>query len=96
MAQKNRRKQPTVDREHAMLLLKEMLRIRRLEEKCVEIYTAAKIRGFVHLYIGEEAVAVGAMRALQPEDRYRRDLPRAWPCAGARHVGQRDHGGDVR
>ena len=69
MAQKNRRKQPTVDREHAMLLLREMLRIRRLEEKCAEMYQAAKIRGFVHLYIGEEAVAVGTMRALQPDDR---------------------------
>jgi pyruvate dehydrogenase E1 component alpha subunit len=68
MAQKNRRKQPTIEREHAMHLLKEMLRIRRLEEKCVELYTASKIRGFVHLYIGEEAVAVGAMQALQPED----------------------------
>ncbi len=66
--QKNRRKQPTIEREHAMHLLKEMLRIRRLEEKCVELYTASKIRGFVHLYIGEEAVAVGAMQALQPED----------------------------
>ncbi|MGZ8531315.1 MAG: pyruvate dehydrogenase (acetyl-transferring) E1 component subunit alpha [Candidatus Binatia bacterium] len=69
MAQKNRRKQPTVDREHAMLLLREMLRIRRLEEKCAEMYQAAKIRGFVHLYIGEEAVAVGTMRVLQPGDR---------------------------
>ena len=51
-----------------MALLREMLRIRRLEEKCVELYTAGKIRGFVHLYIGEEAVAVGSMQALQPED----------------------------
>ena len=68
MAQKNRRKQPAVDHEHAMHLLKEMLRIRRLEEKCVELYTASKIRGFVHLYIGEEAVAVGAVQALQAED----------------------------
>jgi pyruvate dehydrogenase E1 component alpha subunit len=68
MAQKNRRKQTAIDREHALLLLKEMLRIRRLEEKCVELYTASKIRGFVHLYIGEEAVAVGSMQALQPED----------------------------
>ena len=68
MAQKNRRKQPAIDHEHAMHLLKEMLRIRRLEEKCVELYTASKIRGFVHLYIGEEAVAVGAMQALQAED----------------------------
>jgi pyruvate dehydrogenase E1 component alpha subunit len=45
-----------------------MLRIRRLEEKCAELYTATKIRGFLHLYIGEEAVAVGAMQALGPQD----------------------------
>jgi pyruvate dehydrogenase E1 component alpha subunit len=69
MAQKNRRKQPTLDREHAMILLREMVRIRRLEEKCAEMYQAGKIRGFVHLYIGEEAVAVGSMSALQPDDR---------------------------
>jgi pyruvate dehydrogenase E1 component alpha subunit len=49
-------------------LLKDMLRIRRLEEKCAELYGAGKIRGFLHLYIGEEAVAAGAMRALAPED----------------------------
>ena len=45
-------------------LLHEMLRIRRFEEKCAELYSAGKIRGFLHLYIGEEAVAVGAMQAL--------------------------------
>jgi pyruvate dehydrogenase E1 component alpha subunit len=67
MAQKNR-KLPPIDREHALLLLREMLRIRRFEEKCVELYTASKLRGFVHLYIGQEAVAVGAMQALQPVD----------------------------
>ena len=39
-----------------------MLLIRRFEEKCAELYSAGKIRGFLHLYIGEEAVAVGAMR----------------------------------
>lgn len=49
-------------------LLREMLRIRRFEEKCAELYSAAKIRGFLHLYIGEEAVAVGAMQALSAED----------------------------
>src|SRR6476620_24292 len=64
----NKRKKIAIAREHALFLLKEMLRIRRLEEKCVELYTASKIRGFVHLYIGEEAVAVGAMQTLQPED----------------------------
>lgn len=55
-------------REERLHLLREMLRIRRFEEKCAEMYTAGKIQGFLHLYIGEEAVAVGAMQALTPED----------------------------
>jgi pyruvate dehydrogenase E1 component alpha subunit len=46
-----------------------MLLIRRFEEKCAELYGLEKIRGFLHLYIGEEAVAVGALRALAEEDR---------------------------
>jgi pyruvate dehydrogenase E1 component alpha subunit len=54
--------------EHRRELLRQMLRIRRFEEKCVELYSAAKIRGFLHLYIGEEAVAVGALQALTPGD----------------------------
>jgi pyruvate dehydrogenase E1 component alpha subunit len=45
-----------------------MLRIRRFEERCVELYSAMKIRGFLHLYIGEEAVAVGVLGALRPGD----------------------------
>jgi pyruvate dehydrogenase E1 component alpha subunit len=57
-----------VSSEHGLSLLKEMLRIRRFEEKCVELYSAGKIRGFLHLYIGEEAVAAGVMRALGPDD----------------------------
>jgi pyruvate dehydrogenase E1 component subunit alpha len=57
-----------IEREHGLELLAQMLRVRRFEEKCVELYSAAKIRGFMHLYIGEEAVAVGAMQALTPED----------------------------
>ena len=56
-------------REHGLVLLREMLRIRRFEEKCVELYSLGKIRGFLHLYIGEEAVAVGVMQALSSEDR---------------------------
>jgi pyruvate dehydrogenase E1 component alpha subunit len=52
----------------ALGLLHDMLRIRRLEEKSAELYGAGKIRGFLHLYIGEEAVAVGALHALGPED----------------------------
>lgn len=55
-------------RDHDLRLLHEMLRIRRFEEKCAELYSAGKIRGFLHLYIGEEAVAVGAMQALGRED----------------------------
>lgn len=54
--------------EHRRRLLHEMLRIRRFEERCIELYSAAEIRGFLHVYIGEEAVAVGAMQALEPED----------------------------
>jgi pyruvate dehydrogenase E1 component alpha subunit len=57
-----------LDRAHALHLLLEMLRIRRFEEKCAELYSAGRIRGFLHLYIGEEAVAVGVMQALAPED----------------------------
>jgi len=45
-----------------------MVRIRRLEERCAELYTETKIRGFLHLYNGEEAVAVGALQALGPDD----------------------------
>lgn len=56
------------DKPFALGLLSDMLRIRRLEEKAAELYGEQKIRGFLHLYIGEEAVAAGALRALQPED----------------------------
>lgn len=63
-----RSKKTNLDREHLFLLLKQMLRIRRFEERCAELYSAAKIRGFLHLYIGEEANAVGVMQALRPED----------------------------
>lgn len=58
----------SIAREHALSLLFEMLRIRRFEEKCAELYSAGKIRGFLHLYIGEEAIAVGAMQSLTPDD----------------------------
>lgn len=57
-----------MDLDHAHGLLHQMILIRRLEEKCAELYSAMKIRGFLHLYIGQEAVAVGVMQALQPED----------------------------
>lgn len=53
---------------HLLHLLREMVRIRRFEERCAQLYQVEKIRGFLHLYIGEEAVAVGVMGALEPED----------------------------
>jgi pyruvate dehydrogenase E1 component alpha subunit len=56
------------DRIHRRELLGQMLRIRRFEEKCVELYSETKIRGFLHLYIGEEAVAVGVMSPLSDDD----------------------------
>jgi pyruvate dehydrogenase E1 component alpha subunit len=58
-----------LERDRALFLLREMLRIRRFEEKAAEMYSLGKIRGFLHLYIGEEAVAVGAMQSLTAEDR---------------------------
>ena len=57
-----------LDPVHGRHLLLQMLRVRRLEEKCVELYSAAKIRGFLHVYIGEEAVAAGVLETLAPED----------------------------
>jgi pyruvate dehydrogenase E1 component alpha subunit len=57
-----------VDREHALFLFREMLRIRRFEEKAAEMYSLQKIHGFLHLYIGEEATGVGAMQAFTPDD----------------------------
>ncbi|HMP56211.1 MAG TPA: thiamine pyrophosphate-dependent enzyme, partial [Novosphingobium sp.] len=58
----------TLDRAHGQRLLREMLRIRRFEAKCAELYQAQKIRGFLHLYDGQEAVAVGVMQALDERD----------------------------
>jgi pyruvate dehydrogenase E1 component alpha subunit len=57
-----------LNRSHCLELLRQMVRIREFEEKCAELYTQEKIRGFLHLYTGEEAVAVGAMQALRPSD----------------------------
>lgn len=54
--------------EQALDRLQKMLLIRKFEERAAELYSAGKIRGFLHLYIGEEAVAVGALSALLDED----------------------------
>jgi pyruvate dehydrogenase E1 component alpha subunit len=60
---------PRLSREHMLDLLKQMIRIRRFEEKCYELYTQEKIRGFMHLYDGEEAIAVGIIPVLEKSDR---------------------------
>ena len=59
---------PHLDAVHARRLLGQMIRIRLFEEKCAELYTQQKIRGFLHLYIGEEANAVGVMEPLTVDD----------------------------
>jgi pyruvate dehydrogenase E1 component alpha subunit len=58
----------TADPQARLAMLRDMVRIRRFEERCAELYTQTKIRGFLHLYIGEEAVAVGVMHHLGPDD----------------------------
>ncbi len=55
-------------REFCLARVRDMVRIRRLEERCAELYGEGRIRGFLHLYIGEEAVAAGVMPNLRPED----------------------------
>ncbi len=60
---------PRLSRTHDLDLLKQMIRIRRFEGKCAELYTQEKIRGFMHLYDGEEAVAVGIIPLLEKRDR---------------------------
>jgi pyruvate dehydrogenase E1 component beta subunit/2-oxoisovalerate dehydrogenase E1 component len=60
---------PRLDHAHVRSLLKAMIRIRRFEEKCAELYTQEKIRGFLHLYDGEEAIAAGAIPVLTERDR---------------------------
>jgi pyruvate dehydrogenase E1 component alpha subunit len=60
---------PHLSRAHMLDLLKHMIRIRRFEDKCAELYTQEKIRGFLHLYDGEEAVAVGIIPVLETRDR---------------------------
>lgn len=60
---------PRLSREHMLDLLKQMIRIRRFEDKCAELYTQEKIRGFLHLYDGEEAIAVGIIPVLEKRDR---------------------------
>lgn len=57
-----------MDQELLSSLYRGMVRIRRFEEEAARLYTEKKIGGFLHLYIGQEALAVGAMSVLEPSD----------------------------
>jgi len=57
-----------LDRELSLRLLGDMVRVRRFEEACADLYGKGTIRGFLHLYVGEEAVAVGCLHALSAQD----------------------------
>jgi pyruvate dehydrogenase E1 component alpha subunit len=59
---------PSAESEHLAKLYREMLLIRRVEEESARGYAEGKIGGFLHLYIGQEAVGVGAIAALRPDD----------------------------
>jgi pyruvate dehydrogenase E1 component subunit alpha len=59
---------PKDDLEHLAKLYRDMLLIRRVEEESARGYAEGKIGGFLHLYIGQEAVAVGSIAALRPDD----------------------------
>ncbi len=63
-----KRRLDDIDKETLINLYRQMLLIRRFEEKAAEAYSAGKIGGFCHLYIGQEAVAVGAISAIRPDD----------------------------
>lgn len=63
-----RKSAPSAAAKHLLELLDQMLLIRAFEQRCVELYSSGTIRGFIHLYIGEEAVAVGVNAALSPDD----------------------------
>lgn len=58
-----------MDKSEHLKLYQEMVVIRRLEEKSAELYQQGKIGGFLHLYIGQEAVSTGLISVRRPEDR---------------------------
>lgn len=58
-----------MDKDKQILMYREMVLIRRLEERSAELYQEGKIGGFLHLYIGQEAVSTGIISARQPQDR---------------------------
>jgi pyruvate dehydrogenase E1 component alpha subunit len=63
-----RRGETLLENDQLVELLRKMMEIRRFEEKAAEMYAKGKIHGFLHLYVGQEGVAVGAISALRPDD----------------------------
>ena len=59
---------PAISKDTALSMYRHMYLIRRFEERAAQAYTQGKINGFCHLYIGQEAVAVGVSEALRPND----------------------------
>src|SRR5882762_9924610 len=57
-----------LDRQTLVNIYRQMLLVRRFEEKSAEAYSAGKIGGFCHLYIGQEAVAIGSISAIRKDD----------------------------
>ena len=86
---------PRPTREHCLEQLRQMVRIRQFEDKCAELYTQEKIRGFLHLYDGEEAIAAGVIPLLGADDRIVATY-REHGHALVRGVPMAAHGRDVR
>ncbi|WGY04539.1 pyruvate dehydrogenase (acetyl-transferring) E1 component subunit alpha [Nocardioides sp. QY071] len=59
---------PAAAHDHRLGLLRTMILVRRFEERCAELYSATRIRGFLHLCVGEEAVAAGVLGCLGADD----------------------------
>ena len=57
-----------LDADTRLKLLREMVFVRRFEERCAQLYQQTKIRGFLHLYVGEEAIATGVSHLLREDD----------------------------
>ena len=60
--------EPQLTREHYLRFYRQMLKIRLFEEQVNQLYQSAKMPGLAHLYIGQEAVAVGVCEALRSDD----------------------------
>ncbi|MBT7819888.1 MAG: pyruvate dehydrogenase (acetyl-transferring) E1 component subunit alpha, partial [Chloroflexi bacterium] len=58
-----------MNKQELLEVYRQMVMIRRLEERAAELYQQGKIGGFLHLYIGQEAVSTGLVAARQPQDR---------------------------